>query len=243
MDALETTGSRELSLGDDFGPAVVRVNGLTVSTHGNGNVTLLNGSVAVDITNDNTSVFGGNVIAHTDGTVQLKPPSQEQTNEIGVNTSSIDKRAVQIGDLLGEDFDLPEGLERLNGWLVYNITEGGVPQALEPRESAPADIVNWKTGMNHVEKTLKKQGHKNARLWTEADGTAIFNNVVKGGHNGKALIDVSGSYPYGRYWEGAKNSDNAMVRYPSDGFANWRYKGLYARVRAVQDVPELSYRS
>ena len=255
MAAVEKADNRELSLGDDFGPAVIRVNGLTVSTDGNGNVKLRNGSVTVDITDGNTSVFGGNVIAHTDGTVQLKPPTPEQTNEIGVIASSVDKRAVQIGDVLGKDFDLPEGLERLNGWLVYNITEGGIPQVLEPKESVPEGVVTWKTGMDHVQKTLKKQGHTGARLWTEADGTAIFNNVVKGGHNDKAQLDVSGSDPHGRYWESTEQNrvvhhvvynviwgslGHAMVRYPGDGYRHWKSKDLDARVRAVQDVPELS---
>lgn len=230
-------------MGDDFVPAVVRVNGLTLSTDGNGNFTIENKNVKIDITDGNTSVFGGNVIAHTDGTVQLKPPAPEQANEIGVIHSSVDKRAVQIGDVLGEDFDLPEGLERLNGWLVYNITEGGVPQALEPKDSAPEGVVNWETGMNHAQKTLKKQGHTGARLWTEADGTAIFNNVVKGGHNDKAQLDVSGSGPDGRYWESTgyrDDPDGVMVRYPGGGGRDWVYKDFDARVRATQDVPELA---
>lgn len=243
MAAVEKTDNRELSLGDDFGPAVVRVNGLTVSTDGNGNVKLQNGNVTVDIIDGNTSVFGGNVVAHTDGTVQLKPPVQEQMNDPDVIQSSVDARAVQIGDVLGKDFDLPEGLERLDGWLVYNITEDGVPQALEPKESALEGVVNWKTGMNHAEKTLKKQGHQNARLWTEADGTAIFNNVVKGGHNDKAQLDVSGSLPHGRYWESTEGRTSlgpAVVRYLDDGYRRLKFKDYVARVRAVQDVPELS---
>ncbi len=185
----------------------------------------------------------GNVVAHTDGSVQLKPPAQEQTNDPNVIQSSVDKRALQVGDVLGKDCDLPEGLDRLKDWLVFNITEDGVPQALEPKESAPDGVVNWKTGVNHVEKTLKKQGHTGARLWTEEDGTAIFNNVVKGGHNDKAQLDVSGSSPDGRYWEGTEDRNHpghALVRYPGDGSRNWIHKGLVARVCGVQDVPELS---
>lgn len=242
MAVVEQTDNRELSLGNDFGPAVVRVNGLTLSTDGKGNVKLQNGSVTVDITDDNISVFGGNVVAHTDDTVQLKPPAQEQTDDPDVIRSFVDKRAVQIGDVLGADFDLPEGLERLNGWLVYNVTDKGVPQALEPKDSAPEGVVNWEAGMNHAQ-TLKKQGHTGARLWTEADGAAIINNVVKGGHNNKAQLNVSGSFPDGRYWECTRIRGapfRGIVRYPENGKRVSDYYDHAARVRAVQDVPELS---
>lgn len=174
---------------------------IALSTDGNGNVMLENGSVIVNIIDGNTWVFGGNVVAHTGGTVQLKPPVQEQTKYPDVIQSSVDSRAVKIGDVLGKDFKLPEALERLNGWLVYNITEDGVPQALEPKESAPKRVVDWKTGMNHALNTLKNQGHKTARLWTKADSKAIFNNLVIGGHNGIAQLELSGSSPFGRYWE------------------------------------------
>jgi hypothetical protein len=88
-----TKENRELSLGDDFGPAVVRFNGLTVTTDGNGNVKLENGRVTVNIADGNTSVFGGNVTAHTDGTVQLKAPVAEQTNAPGVIASSLDVKS------------------------------------------------------------------------------------------------------------------------------------------------------
>lgn len=87
----------------------------------------------------------------------------------------------------------------MKGWLIYNFTVEGVPQVLEPIESAPKDVVRWATAVTHMEKTLKEQGHAGARLWTETDGSAIFNNVVKGGHNDKAQLDVSGSDPGGRY--------------------------------------------
>lgn len=78
----------ELSLGDDFGPAVVRFNGLTVSTDSNGKVRVETGRVTVDIADGNTSVYGGNVTAHTDGTVQLKAPAEEQMNTPGVIQSA-----------------------------------------------------------------------------------------------------------------------------------------------------------
>ncbi len=91
-----TKENRELSLGDDFGPAVVRFNGLTVTTDGNGNVKLENGRVTVDIADGNTSVFGGNVIAHTDGTVQLIAPAPEQTNAPGVIASRVEVKGSSI---------------------------------------------------------------------------------------------------------------------------------------------------
>lgn len=92
-----TKENRELSLGDDFGSAVVRFNGLTVSIDGNGQVKLETGDVTVDIANGSTTVYGGNVTAHTDGTVQLKAPVAEQTNapkeSVGVIASSVDVKS------------------------------------------------------------------------------------------------------------------------------------------------------
>lgn len=89
--------NREFSLGDDFGPAVFHFNGLTVSTNGNGQVKLETGSVIVDISNGNTTVYGGNVTAHTDGTVQSKAPIVEQTNapksSSGVIAPSVDVKS------------------------------------------------------------------------------------------------------------------------------------------------------
>lgn len=147
-NSTDKTARKEIYLGDNFGAAVIHVNGLTLNTDGQGNVKLQNGNVTIDITDGNISVYKGS----EDATVQLKQP----TNDPDVLHSSLDKRAIQVGDVLGQDFDLPEGLERLNGWLIYNITEEGVPQALEPKESAPEGVVSWKTGINHAEKTLKK---------------------------------------------------------------------------------------
>jgi len=46
---------RKISLGDDFGPAVVRMNGLTVKTDGNGRVKIEIGDVTVDIVKGNTT--------------------------------------------------------------------------------------------------------------------------------------------------------------------------------------------
>ena len=96
------------------------------------------------------------------------------------------KRILQIGDVLGLDFELPEGLERLNGWLVYNFTKQGIPQAL----------------------------------------------------------DVSGSYPLGRYWESTEfvlGPGGAVARCLHIDLArDWRSRNDVARVRAVQDVPALA---
>lgn len=168
-------------------------------------------------------------------------PTIEQPKEMTVADQTL-----KIGDVLGQDFDLPEGLERLNGWLVYNFSLNGTPQALEPIESAPEGVVNWNTGLSHVEKTLKNQGHANARLWSwkQSDGSVIFNNIVQGGYNDKAELDVSGSNPNGRYWDGIQltlGPGGAVVHYLDiEKHIDWKSKNDVARVRAVQDIPELS---
>lgn len=155
------------------------------------------------------------------------------------------KRILQIGDVLGMDFELPEGLKRLNGWLVYNFTKQGIPQALEPLESAPEGGVSWYAAGDHIRQTLKKDnGHTGARLWTVGDGSAIFNNIVQGGHNNKAQLDVSGSYPLGRYWESTEfvlGPGGAVARCLHVDLArDWRSRNDVARVRAVLDVPALA---
>lgn len=226
----------EFSLGDDCGPINIRVNGFTLSTDGKGRAELQNRKLTINILNDAVFVFGGDVTVHAHGTVQVKPHPPEQANGKSIVTSWVDHRALNIGDVVGLTFETPEGLERLNGWIVYNFQYNGVPQFLEPKISAPLGDVTWEAGYHHVKNTLKQQGHVDARLWTHNDGTAIFNNIVKAGHNDKAQLDITGSDPLGRYWE-----DKAiMVRYPEDGSKDWVKLGVTAQVRAVQDVPQLS---
>jgi hypothetical protein len=60
---------RELSLGEVFGPAVIRFNGFTVSTDGCGNVKLETDRVTAHIADGDTVIYGGNVTTHTDGIV------------------------------------------------------------------------------------------------------------------------------------------------------------------------------
>ena len=110
-------------------------------------------------------------------------------------------------------------------------------------------MVTWKTGVDHVEKTLNEQGHNEARLWTKVDGLAIFNNIVHGEYNDKAQLEINGSYR-DRYWENTNvnaftdangRSHIAMVRYLDDtNSREWTPKDNKALVRGVQDVPELS---
>jgi hypothetical protein len=219
------------------------------------------GAIVVDLSSMSSSET---VTIITGNSVQLRAPVPEQTNEIGVIESKVDTRALKIGDVLCTDlsvlpdriqniediedhiFIIPESLKRLNGWQLYNFKEDGTPQFMEPKESAPEGVVNWKTGMEHAEVTLKKQGHQNARLWTEADGDAICKNIVNGGHNHIARLDIYGSGPLGSWWESTEDGSypaEAVVRYLVDGSGRNRrleYKGYLARVRAVQDVPELS---
>jgi hypothetical protein len=89
---------RELSLGEVFGPAVIRFNGFTVSTDGYGNVKLETDRVTAHIADGDTVIYGGNVTTHTDGIViQLKAPAEEQTNtpdnSIDVISSSVDVKS------------------------------------------------------------------------------------------------------------------------------------------------------
>lgn len=161
---------RELSLGDDFGPAVVRFNGLTVTTDGNGNVKLENGRVTVDIADGNTSVFGGNVIAHTDGTVQLKAPVAEQTNapnnSSGVIASRVDVKSFQPGNAI-----IRAGIVQLNKISQYlaDLPDTATAQLLvSPQDLANIDGGGLGTWVNSVKRIRKIEGYHGL------DGMRVF---------------------------------------------------------------------
>lgn len=179
--------------------------------------------------------------AQTD--VKLQEPSIEQNR---ADLFAVDKRVLQIGDVLGVTFDLPEGLERLHRWLIYNITDEGIPQALEPKDSAPEGLMRWPIAVKHVQETLYVEGHENARIWTDADADAIVENVVNRGFNDKAQLALHGFTPEGGYWNSSECDYFPrchVVSYPGAGRRFWAGSngpGPGARIRAVQDVPELA---
>ncbi len=223
---------REISLGYHSEPLVVKVGDSTLTI--NNGKTTLNTSGDVDVIT-------------TNGNININPPTQEQDDDPNTIKCSLDKRAVQVGDVLGQDYLLPEDLQRLNGWVVYNVTEEGVPQALEPAESSIQRPVNWYKSEDHMTE-LQEQGHKSVRFWTIDDCKSIFNNIVQGGHNEKTKLDISGTNDSGIYWLDAKHPElTAFTHYtyldrPENGGNKvWMHKGQYkARVRAAQDVPELT---
>lgn len=149
---------------------------------------------------------------------------------------------LKIGDVLGRDYGLPENLDHLKGWLVYNFTDEGVPQILESKASALKGTVCWKRADNHVKETLPRQGHKNTRLWTDADHCAIFNNIVEAGLNGKVKLTNNGNWWNG-YW-GSSTDDSvypaAITHCLQTYNTDWPNRDNGALTRAVQDVPELA---
>lgn len=227
--------SRELSLGDDFGPAVVSVNGITLTIDADGKPTLKASGDATIITNGNITAYStdGNVTAYTNGTVQLKAPAPEQTNGI---TATVTKKAYNIGDTLPD------------GWVVGpRSPKTGIVMAIEPASGALDGYKTWHQGEDHA-KELREQGHANARQ-PSADNNndelnAIYNEVVKAGRNGNAKLNTSGSSPYGSHWSGTTYPgfrDSARFQYFGDGNMFAYYKVVaYARVRCVRDEPGLT---
>lgn len=218
-----------------------------------------NGSLIVDLSaleSADVTVIGG-------GTVRwLKPQVLEQGNAVSAAqgnavSAAMTKKAYGVGDVL------ESGPQK--GWLIVKFNSNGSVKLLEPEETAPQGVVTWQEGKEH-EAALYAQGHLTVRLWTEQDGDDIIANIVKGGYNSKAKLDVSGSLPGGRYWEGTEfrygvdgpvAEEGPVVRYPAQvarvreprvgepvaGYPYigryWHYKYEDARVRCVQDVVQL----
>lgn len=226
-------GRRELHLGEDFGPAAISVNGITLTIDAEGKFTL-KASGDATIINGNITAYstGGNVTAYINGTVQLKAPAPEQTNGI---TATVTKKAYNIGDVLPD------------GWIVGpRSPKTGIVMSLEPVSGALDGYKTWYQGEDHAAE-LREQGHANARQPSADDNNdelnAIYNEVVEAGRNGNAKLNTSGSNPCGDYWSGTTTPglrDHARIQYldDGDGGRDAYYKGhADARVRCVRDEP------
>lgn len=241
-----TEGSgRIISLGNHGDPTVIYVNGLMVTIHGGCKGDPVEGDVDIDIEDGRIVISGAKIVEAEKGLICIEPINTEgPSNDLNVIQSSMDDQVLKVGDVIGEDFIAPEGLERLHNWMVYNVTKEDVPQLLEPKSSAPRNRVDWEAGYKHIKK-LKDKGHVYAGMWTMDDYRAIVKNVLRGGFNGKAQLNVH-CYPcaYNRYWGDEKelSSRTAEVFFLFNNFellSSWKEKDLDAYVRAKQDVPEL----
>lgn len=221
--------SRELSLGDDFGPAVVSVNGITLMIDADGRPTLKASGDATIITNGNITAYStdGNVTAYTNGTVQLKAPAPEQTN--GTN-ATVTKQAYNIGDVLPD------------GWIVGPVSpDTDIVMSIEPVSGALDDYKTWHQGEKRAAELCGK-GNANARQPSDNELNALYNDVVKAGRNNNAQFNTSGSVPYGpygAYWSSTTGPSSrviARVQYLDDGNRVWDYKNnVAACVRCVRD--------
>ena len=202
------------SLEGQFNVAVTRMNGIDVIT----------------------LVENGYAVFKRDADVTIIEPAHNP--EPKSKSTVIDKRALCAGDVLGGNIILPQGQEHLDGWIIYNVTDDAVPQALEPLTGASERMMTWKSAAQYID-SLKEQGHKGARLWAKGDSLAIFWNLVQAQHNDKARLSI----PDGRYWEEEVSYSNdtaqARVSYPGDAYRMWKDQRSVAYVRAVQDVPAL----
>ncbi len=201
-------------LGAAFDIAVTRLNGITLIS----------------------PAENGHAIFKRDVDVTIIEPAHRP--HIKSKSAILDKRALSIGDVLGNNVILPHGHEHLDGWIIYNVRDDAVPQALEPLASATDRMMSWENATRHIE-TLKEQGHQGARLWGKGDSLAVFWNIVQAEHNDKAQLSI----PDGRYWEEEVSYSNgtaqARVTYPGDAYRMWKDQRSVAYVRAVQDLPAL----
>lgn len=224
--------SREFSLGDDFGPATVSINGVTLIIDADGRPTLKASGDATIITNGNITAYStdGNVTAYTNGTVQLIAPAPEQTNGLA---ATVTKQAYNIGDVLPD------------GWIVGPVSpDTGIVMSIEPVAGALDGYKTWHQGEKRAAE-LRGKGNANARQPSDNELNALYNDVVKAGRNSNAQFNTSDSSPYGGYWASTTHPDDrddvARVQYFDDGGRSWVYKdGAGARVRCVRDEPKLS---
>ncbi len=183
--------------------------------------------------------------------IELIPPTQKQGTNLRVVTN---EHMLKVGDTLGADIKLPQTLQHLDGWIVYNITEEGIPQALEPAEISEKTAVNSKEAEEHIS-VLKKQGHKNVHLWSEDDRKKILQNIIEGGHNDKVQLEADN--PDARYWgeeehvEGYAYTFGLCASNTTYETGELRGQKVFAQkfygkdsnehyVRATQNLPELA---
>ncbi len=231
-----------------FNNTVTCNNGLILST-GDGRARLeIPGILHITMSGDNLSSkncsdFSGHI---ENVTVALQSPTTKQTSAPDATAYELNQRAVQIGDVLGKDYKLPESLKRLDGWMIYNITDAGMPQALEADKTAPKKHVTWTDAKVHAG-VLQGQGHRAAHLWTAEDSEAIFQNL----DNGTLPIKENFHAEHGYVFFGAASEDRhwgkdrstplrAKMYYPANNVhRSAPIRGENAYARALQDVPEL----
>ncbi len=169
LEGILSISSGGLNLKDVFGPAVVHADDLTVDI-GTNFITIKKGDleIGIDTIDCRFSVSGRNF------EVNFKNTSDAEET---VSQTSVDMATVQIGDVLGRDFDLPEGLEHWENWVVYDIMEDGAPKALEPKCSALDGLVDVETAQKHLT-VLREQGYSDVRFPKDADSDAIYRNIA-----------------------------------------------------------------
>lgn len=215
---LNNNESRELSLGNDFGPAVVHVNGASISVDEKSNV------VVVTKGNIDAHTTQGSITAYSDKPVQLKAPVPEQTNAIAVQEKSGAKRGLEVGDKM-EDGTIFAGVSPDTGANMF-VTPQDAPGTLQ-----------WKAAMNYAA-DLDANGHKDWKLPTKAELDVLYQNRDKGAL--KSTFDESGSSIAGWYWSSTAHgydSGWASMQRFSDGNRNWGEKGYEASVRPVRSEP------
>lgn len=151
-----------------------------------------------------------------------------------------EKRAFRIGDVLPD------------GWTVGPISpDTGIVMAIEPEDSALPDDREWHEGKIHALELRFDGKNLNARVPTELEATAIFNQVVKAGLNRNSqLVDKrerqvspgNTQYANPNYWTsgtGKSGYRNFAMRIDmSNGSADTCPKTKSAgRVRCVRDEP------
>lgn len=142
---------------------------------------------------------------------------------------SAPKKTCHVGDVLSD------------GWVVGPVSpETGTVMAIEPASGAPDGYRTWHEGQDHAA-ALRGKGHVNARLPSEGELKAIYNQVVKAELNGNARFNTSRFVPYGKYWSSTtdrQSRDGARVQFFVVGHRVASYKGgANACVRCVRDEP------
>lgn len=193
---------------------------------------VVRGGIKVEFNAGGINVYGNvPVTLHAPvNDVQLKPPAPEQTpKESGAAT--VTKQAYNIGDVLPD------------GWIVGPVGDMGIVMSIEPVSGALDGYKTWHQGEKHAAE-LRGQGNANARQPSANELNALYNNVVKAGHNGNAQFNTGSSHPYGLYWSSTPSPDyrdDARIQYLGVGNRYWHYKGnVSARVRCVRDEPGLT---
>ncbi len=184
------------------------------------------------LTIDLSALKGVDVTILTDGTIKLKAPAREQTNEPCVINGAVDQRAYNIGDVLPD------------GWIVGPVSpDTGIVMAIEPVAGALDGYQTWHKGENHAAE-LRRKGHANARQPSDVELNAIYNGVVQAGRNDNARFDTSDTIPYGQYWTSKQKPNaqkEALVQYLKAGGTHWCHTNeALARVRCVRDQIKLS---